>query len=592
MALAMPAVASAARKKSKKPVITRVTPMRLPIGGKLTIRGKNFSSSRRRNTVIFRGPGKRTALVKPRRASRRKLVVVVPSSVGRSLRNRRTARFRLRVLVKRKFSGWTRKRLSPVIVSSRAAREEDPSAPLPPSECDAGDYDGDLLSGTTENNISTDPCLKDTDGDGIEDGYEFRSALDLNDDEDQNPNTSLPYPGKRPYPNPLDPSDANTDFDRDVLTLREEQRLWHYTISRGAARTLNPLSYSDGEQYSVFRRRSDGRREPTLSRVGYSKHQGFLSWASGNGYRNVVLSDGFPWYSGLTQNGYGLLDFNRNGSEDLAPPPGAFRSEVYYYDHRPDGWLSDDERDEDGDGLTNYDETHGRMTLGYWDRCYSQEKPFKVRYAGTNYLDADSDGDGVLDGADDQDHDDIPNLAELSRNAASGLDDRKFGRSCTPDDTVSSANFAVTGGPLPDAALVVTFRNEFGDVDVPQMTATDAGLSGGSISVATVRQGGSGVEEQQTVTISGSPTAGGFTLTFAGQTTPQLAFNATADAVQAALDNLFPAADNSNHPNAFGRVSPFNPCLPATWSRTCEAHPGFEDSGAPFDDSKNWHSLN
>ena len=46
-------------------------------------------------------------------------------------------------------------------------------------------------------------------------------------------------------------------------------------------------------------------------------------------------------------------------------------------------------------------------------------------------MDADTDGDGVRDGADDQDHDDVPNVMELSRIAASGLDDRKPGFLCT-----------------------------------------------------------------------------------------------------------------------------------------------------------------
>jgi hypothetical protein len=43
-----------------------------------------------------------------------------------------------------------------------------------------------------------------------------------------------------------------------------------------------------------------------------------------------------------------------------------------------------------------------------------------VPYAGTSPVDADSDGDGILDGADDQDHDDIPNIQELSRHMAAG----------------------------------------------------------------------------------------------------------------------------------------------------------------------------
>ena len=95
-------------------------------------------------------------------------------------------------------------------------------------------------------------------------------------------------------------------------------------------------------------------------------------------------------------------------------------SEPRYFDFDVDGKLSDDERDEDADGLTNYDEATGRMTPGYWAGCYTKEKPYPIAYAGTDLVDPDSDGDGVRDGADDQDHDDIPNVMELSRNAASG----------------------------------------------------------------------------------------------------------------------------------------------------------------------------
>ena len=48
-----------------------------------------------------------------------------------------------------------------------------------------------------------------------------------------------------------------------------------------------------------------------------------------------------------------------------------------------------------------------------------------VTYAGTDIADEDSDGDGVRDGADDQDHDDIPNIDELSRNAATAARRRR-----------------------------------------------------------------------------------------------------------------------------------------------------------------------
>ena len=108
------------------------------------------------------------------------------------------------------------------------------------------------------------------------------------------------------------------------------------------------------------------------------------------------------------------------------------------------------------------------------------------RYKGTDLDDADTDGDGVRDGADDQDHDDIPNLMELSRFAASGLFDGK--RSCTPAD----------GLPTPP---------------------------------------------------------------------------------------------DTNHPDAYGRVNPFNPCLPYTARGACTNYVN-GDVGAPFDDSPNWYSLN
>jgi hypothetical protein len=50
--------------------------------------------------------------------------------------------------------------------------------------------------------------------------------------------------------------------------------------------------------------------------------------------------------------------------------------------------------------------------------------------------------------------------------------------------------------------------------------------------------GASGTNEVQTVTITGGPTGGSFTLTFGGQTTAAIAYNATAAAVQSALEAL------------------------------------------------------
>jgi hypothetical protein len=95
-------------------------------------------------------------------------------------------------------------------------------------------------------------------------------------------------------------------------------------------------------------------------------------------------------------------------------------SERYYWDYDFNDRVSDDERDEDADGLTNFDEFAGAMTAALWKGCYQRETSFPILYSGTSMVDADSDGDDILDGADDQDFDDVPNIMEISRSMASG----------------------------------------------------------------------------------------------------------------------------------------------------------------------------
>lgn len=73
------------------------------------------------------------------------------------------------------------------------------------------------------------------------------------------------------------------------------------------------------------------------------------------------------------------------------------------------------------------------------------------------------------------------------------------------------------GGPW-----VVTFVGALGETNVAQMTGNGASLTGV-------------YNEIQLVTITGAPTGGTFTLTWSGQTTSALAFNASAAQVQAAL---------------------------------------------------------
>ena len=118
---------------------------------------------------------------------------------------------------------------------------------------DDTDDDGDGLPDTLEQALGTDPLRADSDSDGVSDGYEYWSALDLN-------GAAHPFPGKAPYPNALDGTDANLDFDGDGLTLKEEYQAWNYS-----GRPL-PLNYSDGNpQHGRHRRCATAPRTSTAT---------------------------------------------------------------------------------------------------------------------------------------------------------------------------------------------------------------------------------------------------------------------------------------------------------------------------------------
>jgi hypothetical protein len=431
-ALLVPAVAGTpAQAKTRAPVVTRITPKHVYVGETLTIRGHHFRRGLNKNTVAFKRTGAKVVLVKAQQGTTKMLRVTLPKRLEKVLVVKNgtptATTLRVRVLASKFGKRFTSRAKSPVV-----GPEKPPAPPKPPTvdpnaDCDGDgtpnrldtDDDNDLLSDTLEKSLRLDECNSDSDGDGVEDGYEYQSAKDLNDDEHQNPNAYLPYPAKMPYPNPLDKTDAATDHDGDSLTLMQEYRLWKYSIAHsGEPRTLERLSYSAGEQYSKSARAGgSGVRTPTLLASNYTKHNQFVGWIAAHNYSTVGLADigtdlwdpQAEWYEPRTA--YNFFDANRNGAVSGA--------EQLYYDDG-DGYLNDGERDEDGDGLTNFDETRGCMNSELWRLLYGDEKPFPVLYAGTDLDDADTDGDGIVDGADDQDHDDVPNVMECSRARAAG----------------------------------------------------------------------------------------------------------------------------------------------------------------------------
>ncbi len=329
--------AAAGARTAGLPRVTRIAPIQLRVGEKLTVRGSGFLPGRRRDTVVFASAHHAPVFVKADAATSTRLTLVVPAKLVRFLDERKgsrvATRFRLRVLARRFGLRFTTRAASPLVLPPKSGAGGpkltcDPSAAPQPG----ADRDRDGLPDTLEKRLKTDACNADSDGDGLTDGYEYNAALDLN-------SSARPYPGKRPYPNALDPSDAGVDYDGDGLTNKDEYDAW---VAFG--HKAFPLTYSDGTQ------QTDGS-----------------------------ASD--PW-----------IDVNG------------------------DGIKTDDEKDVDADGLSNWDEAHGRMQPDWWLAAYDQETPaYSVAYKPTDWLDQDTDGDGLPDGADDVDHDNYANADELNR---------------------------------------------------------------------------------------------------------------------------------------------------------------------------------
>ena len=147
--LVVPATAGAQKRgKAPAPQITRVQPMRVAVGGTVTVTGRNFKAQRAKNTLIFRASTGRTAFAKPKRATKTKLVVRVPAAVARLLKvansSQRPTRLQLRVLAG-KFSKFTPRRLSPVVTG--VGDGSGPGGPGgTPNVCNSdADHDNDLL---------------------------------------------------------------------------------------------------------------------------------------------------------------------------------------------------------------------------------------------------------------------------------------------------------------------------------------------------------------------------------------------------------------------------------------------------------------
>jgi hypothetical protein len=157
------------------------------------------------------------------------------------------------------------------------------------------------LPDTIETSIGTDPCNQDTDSDDVSDYYEYRVAYELNG------GPTLPYPGLRPYPNPL-VADSGFDFDGDGLTVHGEFKAWMYTGRMDRF-------YSDAEQDSDGDGILDGAEDedhdllPNLAELG-AFQTGAIN--GGGGELNWLKTD---------TDGDGLCDGLDDQDHDGPPTP-------------------------------------------------------------------------------------------------------------------------------------------------------------------------------------------------------------------------------------------------------------------------------
>lgn len=101
--------------------------------------------------------------------------------------------------------------------------------------------------------------------------------------------------------------------------------------------------------------------------------------------------------------------------------------------------------------------------------------------------------------------------------------------------SIGVGNVLVTGNA--GGPWTVKFIGSLAGVNTALITANGANLTGGdsTIVVETIVNGSVAVNEVQSFKLNGSPTGGTFTLSFGGQTTSNIAYNANAAAVQSAL---------------------------------------------------------
>jgi len=100
-----------------------------------------------------------------------------------------------------------------------------------------------------------------------------------------------------------------------------------------------------------------------------------------------------------------------------------------------------------------------------------------------------------------------------------------------------NVTFDGTSG-LPTDSIVIEFTGNLAGTDVDDLVTNSTNLQGDTADVTETKKGTKAINEEQTVTITGSPTGGTFTLTYGIETTGTMGYSASAVQIEAALEAL------------------------------------------------------
>ena len=178
----------------------------------MKIRGRHFRRGVNKNMVAFKRKGAKAVLVPAGRGTTKLLMVELPKRLEKILLVQNgtpvATPLQVRVMSSRFGKRYTSRSKSPLVGPEKPPAPPKPKAANPNGDCDGDgqinrvdtDDDNDLLTDDVEKGYDLDGCKADTDGDKVEDGYEYQSARDLNDDEHQSPNDYIPYPREASVP--------------------------------------------------------------------------------------------------------------------------------------------------------------------------------------------------------------------------------------------------------------------------------------------------------------------------------------------------------------------------------------------------------